>query len=52
MAICCLTKGGEETSQRNLQCWEEALTEARRHKDILLEADTSYEMGNVAKKYR
>lgn len=47
----CHKLEGAATSGRNIQCWDEALTQAKSHQDIYLEAVTTHHMGTVAKQY-
>ena len=51
LVLCCKIIGGPESSQRSMQCWAEALTEAKRHQDIYLEADVTERMGDAAKEH-
>lgn len=43
--------GGPVNSGRNVQCWDEALTLAKKHNDIFLEGMATKCIGGVAKQY-
>lgn len=43
--------GGPKIAERNVQCWNTALDEAKKHKDIMLEAIATRCVGSVATQY-
>ena len=47
----CEEMTGTGASGRHVQCWDDALTFAKKHQDIYLEAYTTHYMGHVAKQY-
>ena len=51
LVTSCVTMGGPGTSARNVQCWVEALTLARKHHDVVLEGMATKCIGGVAQQY-
>ena len=48
LVVSCLPMGGAFNSGRNIQYWDQALTAARSHGDLYLEALTTKNLGIVA----